>query len=507
MKFLVFHISFLCSGLFAIGQSQTQKAKLRVGDKAPAIKVYQWVKGKPVGKFRRGQVYVVELGATWCRPCAEAIPHLTEMAQKYRGKITVVGVFVMEQRKNDSDMSYVINVKDYVKSQGLKMKYHVAVDRPDNSMNIAWIRATGDIGVPKTFIIDKNGLIAWIGVPRPEKLNNLIKLALDTSYNIRDAIEGSKLSESQEPISVDPGKPFYLDGNGGDGHNFLFRSVLAKYNGEKSGNDPNVFNGKLAKVSDTIQTYAEMVQQVGVPISKLYYMAYGDTIGNGVVSSNMGLDQVYDSFKYPNARTTYGKFWYMPILEVADTMPFHFDYRSNANRYNYSLMLPEEKESARDLQLAMQRDLKTYFGYEVIVKDSMMPCWNLTAGPEARHLLQSKTAGNRYALTKLNDSLFIHTHASTLDILAFVKIFFSFGHRTFGIPPPVEAPFMDETHISDKIEFTMSTAEYNEFYKANWNAVLEFIHRYDLNLERGERKTKVIIIRDPQNAVTGTSSE
>ena len=57
-----------------------------VGDPAPRLQVDRFVKGAPVKDFKQGQVYVVEFWATWCRPCKESIPHITELQKKYGSK-------------------------------------------------------------------------------------------------------------------------------------------------------------------------------------------------------------------------------------------------------------------------------------------------------------------------------------------------------------------------------------------------------------------------------------
>src|SRR2546426_245088 len=69
---------------------------LNITDPAPELKVAKWIKGEPVARLAPGGIYVIEFWATWCGPCKQAIPHITELAEKYRGKATFIGVDVLE---------------------------------------------------------------------------------------------------------------------------------------------------------------------------------------------------------------------------------------------------------------------------------------------------------------------------------------------------------------------------------------------------------------------------
>jgi len=68
--------------------AQSDKADPKIGDAPPAFgleKVLQAPEGKKVGwAALRGKVVALELWATWCGPCVGAIPHLNELADKFK---------------------------------------------------------------------------------------------------------------------------------------------------------------------------------------------------------------------------------------------------------------------------------------------------------------------------------------------------------------------------------------------------------------------------------------
>ncbi len=127
------------------------------GEPAPPIKVAEFVKGKAVTDLSKG-VFVVEFWATWCGPCIQSIPHISSLAKKHEGKVTVIGVSVWEQGDDISAL-----VKKFVEGQGDKMSYNVARDE-GMTMAETWMQAAGQRGIPATFII-KDGVVQWIGHP------------------------------------------------------------------------------------------------------------------------------------------------------------------------------------------------------------------------------------------------------------------------------------------------------------------------------------------------------
>ena len=139
-------------------------APLDPGDPAPALHPAKWLKGSPVNGFEKGKVYVVEFWATWCGPCKANIPHLTELAHQYKDRVSITGVSIWES-SDPTDSSYISKVEKFVQSEGDKMDYNVAVDGPQGEIATAWMTAAGEKGIPASFIVGKDGRIAWIGYP------------------------------------------------------------------------------------------------------------------------------------------------------------------------------------------------------------------------------------------------------------------------------------------------------------------------------------------------------
>jgi thiol-disulfide isomerase/thioredoxin len=154
------------------------KSLVKIGDPAPELKVQSWVKGDPIKGYDRGKVYVVELWATWCAPCIETIPRLTQLQRDYKDKgLRVIGVSIWENTPPhtigdlpidasdaQANLAYLARVKGFVKDMGDKMEYSVAFDGIEGTTS-AWMFRTGQSGIPCAYIVNREGKLAWIGHP------------------------------------------------------------------------------------------------------------------------------------------------------------------------------------------------------------------------------------------------------------------------------------------------------------------------------------------------------
>jgi thiol-disulfide isomerase/thioredoxin len=151
------HRHFLILAGLAIGVTAAQAAdSIGPGSPAPALDIKTWYKGTPVKKLDPNKTYVVEFWATWCGPCIQSIPHVTELAKKNKD-VTFIGVGIWEEDEGTK-------IKDFVAKMGDKMDYNVGYSGNKTGMAVSWMDAAAQNGIPAAFIV-KNGVIQWIGHP------------------------------------------------------------------------------------------------------------------------------------------------------------------------------------------------------------------------------------------------------------------------------------------------------------------------------------------------------
>lgn len=132
--------------------------RLLVGDRAPALRIGEWVKGGPV-KVESGKISVVDFWATWCVPCMESMPHSSELSRKYRDK-GVQFIAVTSGDKNNT----IERVRSVVAERGEAMDFAVAFDDGRRTTE-AFRMAARRSGIPVCFVIDRAGVLAWVGHP------------------------------------------------------------------------------------------------------------------------------------------------------------------------------------------------------------------------------------------------------------------------------------------------------------------------------------------------------
>ncbi|MEI6476074.1 MAG: redoxin domain-containing protein, partial [Planctomycetota bacterium] len=128
---------------------------MTIGSTAPKPVIEKFVRGTEPKWFAPGKVYVVEFWATWCGPCRMSMPHLSDVAEKYKDSVVIVGI-------SDEKLETVTKFLD-TDEWKQKARYNLATD-PDRSTHKQYMEAAAQNGIPTAFVV-KDNKVQWIGHP------------------------------------------------------------------------------------------------------------------------------------------------------------------------------------------------------------------------------------------------------------------------------------------------------------------------------------------------------
>jgi cytochrome c biogenesis protein CcmG, thiol:disulfide interchange protein DsbE len=134
-------------GLLGFGLLSKGEAKIAVGDPVPD-KVLPVLGGSGQGSIAdyRGRWVLVNLWASWCIPCRQEAPVLDRFAQRYRKRVSVLGIDV--QDNSDDALAFL---HDY------RVRYPQLRSVGDERSS-----AFGSTGVPENFLVNPRGRLALI---------------------------------------------------------------------------------------------------------------------------------------------------------------------------------------------------------------------------------------------------------------------------------------------------------------------------------------------------------
>ncbi|MBI5953544.1 MAG: redoxin domain-containing protein [Chloroflexi bacterium] len=158
--------------LVGFGLMRAQNPMLKEGEPVPDFELvfYEGYEYNGVEKMKlsdlRGKIVIVNIWASWCKPCEQEAPELEEAWQFYKdgGDVVLIGV-------------------DYVDTpagaQGYLTKFDITFpNAPDLKSNISSILNL-KMGVPETYFIDREGVLRHVKVG-PFMSVNEIKSVVDS---------------------------------------------------------------------------------------------------------------------------------------------------------------------------------------------------------------------------------------------------------------------------------------------------------------------------------------
>ncbi|WP_192178581.1 TlpA disulfide reductase family protein [Mesorhizobium amorphae] len=155
---------------------------LRMESPAPSIKVQDWLLGEPLTNFQPGKVYIVEFWATWCGPCLAAMPHLVQLQEQYKDSgLEVIGVAADEQAPTADEARTKLDA--WLSEKCSNLNYRIAFDHT-GEMNKLWMEPSFSVGIPTSFVVDRDGHIAFIG--HPTELDDVLPKVLNGSWRTSD---------------------------------------------------------------------------------------------------------------------------------------------------------------------------------------------------------------------------------------------------------------------------------------------------------------------------------
>lgn len=176
-----------------------EEAKLAPGSPAPAWQVTEWITGESIELLNPNGTYVIEFWATWCGPCVEKMPQLSEIANRHP-EATIIALSV------DSNL---IDARQFIEGMKQSATFRAAHIGDRGEMVNSWLRAADQDAIPATFIVHQ-GQLVWIGPVSnlEEKLTQLKNSTFDLDRSkqafataMRDRKTRKEINQSFEAIS------------------------------------------------------------------------------------------------------------------------------------------------------------------------------------------------------------------------------------------------------------------------------------------------------------------
>ena len=207
-----------------------------IGQTAPELNIEKYLQapeGEKSLSALKGKVVVLEFWATWCVPCVAEIPHLNQLSEEFRDK-QVQFISVTDEGEDV--------IAPFLKRQ--EMKSWIGLDTDRSAFEAYGIR-----GIPRTFLINQEGIIA--ASLHPTGLS---------SDMIEKVIAGEKIERPKLP------KPKTVENEGTDP---IFKISIAPTEKEGGRSSSKISKGYKQQEAESRTLHQILSMAYGVPTTRI----------------------------------------------------------------------------------------------------------------------------------------------------------------------------------------------------------------------------------------------
>ncbi|MGN6435832.1 MAG: TlpA family protein disulfide reductase [Agriterribacter sp.] len=415
----------LCIFIFVgvkANQMYTGIVPLSVGDHLPQNLVLNKAYNVPAGKIKlkdfEGKLLIVDFWSTWCSSCIEGFSKMHELQNTFNDRIQIVLVNTSQSDTEQKVNSFFERRQQrtgttvtlpYVLQDSVLVKYF-----PHNSIpHYAWISPQGEV----------------LAITSAQEV---------TARNIQMILDGGqvKLRTKKDQLDFTNDLPLFINGNGGDPVQPLYRSMITGYIEGIGGN-----TGIRRDASNAVIGYYSLNK----PLLTLLKDAYRHIM------------------IYPDNR----------VIIESDNKILQQLKSKDVPEYCYELVMPGE--TVERAIATMRDDLSKAFYINVCNDKRRIKTWVLTAAPGLKN---SYTKGGKEdaAFEKDREHKYLRNY-SLKNMLWLANNSFSF-------------PVVDETGITQNIDMDLPNDMYDE---SQWKKALE---KAGFKVTMTEREMEVTIIQE-----------
>ena len=413
--------------------STGQKIKpLTIGDKVPDITISN-VYNYPSSTIRlsdlKGKLVILDFWSIWCGACIDAFPKMEKLQKEFNSQVQIILVNVFS---HDS----VKKVQSFFEKR--KLRTGKEVQLPYSLLQSSIAPYFPFRFIPHYIWIDKKG-----------KIIAITSQTEATSENVKNAINGNVagIHNKIDLLHFSLDTPLFVNGNGGDGNDFLYRTLFTKYI-EGLGNTSGVEKDSHGRI-----TRFFMFNNAPIALLRAAYPKELNCPLNRIIAES-GNKQIFQQ----NADSLFYK-----------------------NSFCYDLTIPSS--TIEEIQDYMKDDMKRYLGVRVISEKRIMKCLVLNKSASINKLItKGRKSGMDFSKTSIQKFMHNEPIGDLINLLN-------------NLPAAKTTPFIDRSDISQNIDLELPT----DLYALSLNSLKSFLQKNGFEVIEAERDIKVSVITDNKN--------